>query len=143
MPFSSTCRRASTSSTGVGSGRISMSGCPARTKLPSSTKMARTTPDTLDLTPTSTSGSMVPVASARSTRSPRVTSTAGGPSSADESPAKARAASTLTLTTATAASVDRTTLVRRFMVRAPCMGAGGTGDKGRTNGRAPAPGGRA
>src|SRR5690606_15595620 len=84
MPRSSSWRLASTSSSGVGSGRISSSGEPARTKSPISAKRCRTTPDTFDFTLISTSGSIVPTARARSTISPRVTSTAGAASSPAE-----------------------------------------------------------
>src|SRR2546427_682542 len=77
---SSTLRRSSTISSGVGLGEISRSGWPRLTKSPTPAKRRRTTPARIDLTLTSTRGSMVPTARALSTRDPRATPTAFGPS---------------------------------------------------------------
>src|SRR5438876_405047 len=77
---SSTLRRSSTISSGVGLGEISSSGWHRLTKSPTAAKRCRTTPARMDLTLTSTRGSMVPTARALSTRVPRTTGTALGPS---------------------------------------------------------------
>ena len=71
----STSRRASVSSSGVGSGRISNSGSPTFTWSPTSRNARRTMPEILLLTAISRLGRMAPTASAFSTTGPRVTST--------------------------------------------------------------------
>ncbi len=69
----STSRRASVSSIGVGSGRISNSGSPGRTESPISRYDVFTMPEILLLTAISRLGFMAPIARAFSTTEPRVT----------------------------------------------------------------------
>jgi hypothetical protein len=71
----STSRRASVSSIGVGSGRISKSGSPVFTRSPTSRNERFTMPEILLLTAISRLGRIAPTASAFSTTGPRVTST--------------------------------------------------------------------
>ena len=71
----STSRRASVSSIGVGSGRISKRGSPGRTLSPISRKEVFTIPEILLLTAISRLGRMAPIASAFSVTDPRVTAT--------------------------------------------------------------------
>ena len=75
----STSRRASVSSIGVGSGRISNRGSPGRTLSPISRKEVFTMPEILLLTAISRLGRMAPIASAFSTTDPRVTGTVLNP----------------------------------------------------------------
>ena len=89
---SSMLRRASTSSIGVGLGWTSSRGSPCRTYWPGSLNIRRTTPASCDFTLTSTSGSMRPTASARSTISPLSTATAS--TSVSPLPAAASTANT-------------------------------------------------
>ena len=69
----SASRRASVSSMGVGSGRISKSGSPGRTWSPTSRNDVFTMPEILLLTAISRSGWMAPMASAFSVTDPRTT----------------------------------------------------------------------
>src|SRR5438094_1234604 len=110
---SSTLRRSSTISRGVGLGEISSSGWPRLTKSPTAAKRCRTTPARMDLTLTSTRGSMVPTARALSTRDPRATATAFRPSFLwpPSLPAAAMAPSPSTATTMATANT-----LRRFIV---------------------------
>jgi hypothetical protein len=71
----SASRRASVSSIGVGSGRISNRGSPGRTLSPISRKEVFTMPEILLLTAISLLGRMAPIASAFSTTEPRATGT--------------------------------------------------------------------
>ena len=80
----STSRRASVSSRGVGSGRISKSGSPAETRSPTSRKLRRTMPEILLFTVISCLGRMAPTARAFSTTGPRVTATVLKPASLPE-----------------------------------------------------------
>ncbi len=75
----STRRCASTSSLGVGSGTISNSGSPARTRSPTSTAQRRTMPEILDLTANLSRGSIWPTATAFSVIEPRSTSISSKP----------------------------------------------------------------
>src|SRR5213082_452493 len=110
---SSTVRRSSTISSGVGLGEISSSGWPRLTKSPTAAKRCRTTPARMDLTLTSTRGSMVPTARALSTRDPRATATAFRPSFLwpPSLPAAAMAPSPSTATTMATANI-----LRRFIL---------------------------
>src|SRR6059058_1021967 len=110
---SSTLRRSSTISSGVGLGEISSSGWPRLTKSPTAAKRCRTTPARMDLTLTSTRGSMVPTARALSTRDPRATATAFRPSFLwpPSLPAAAMAPSPSAATTMATANI-----LRRFIL---------------------------
>ena len=91
---------ASASSSGVGSGRTSSSGCPARTNVPASANILLTAPETLDLIEISFSGSIVPTASALSMMFPFETFTRGSAESSPffDPPNRRNAATTRTTT---------------------------------------------
>jgi hypothetical protein len=102
----STSRRASVSSIGVGSGRISKRGSPGRTLSPISRNEVLTMPEILLLTAISRLGRMAPMASAFSTTEPRATGTVLNPLTLLELDLLYRAAVTPPATTSTPAAIN-------------------------------------